>query len=78
MFLSEGIIRNFIEGLEEEEILNIEAIDSEEEAYKYIASLYRKNYGTDPSGVGVYLLRTKFSLGAEEFNRKFIPSNLSF
>jgi hypothetical protein len=76
MFLSEGIIQNFIEAIEEEDMLCIEAIKSDDEVYKYIANLYKKSYGVPPSGVGVYLLRTKFNLGTERDNLKYVPSGL--
>ncbi len=76
MFLSEGIINNFIEGLSEEEIDLVNAIEDEEEAYKIIANLYKNTYGVFPSGTGIYLLKSKFGLGTEELNRKYIPSSL--
>lgn len=76
MFLSEGIINNFIESLNEEEISLINAVDDEEKAYQIIANLYKNNYGVAPSGTGVYLLRNKFGLGSEELNKKFIPPGL--
>ncbi len=76
MFLSEGIIQNFIESIEEEEMLCIEAIESDDEAYKYIANLYKKSYGVPPSGVGIYLLRNKFNLGSERDNLKYVPNGL--
>lgn len=75
MFLSEGIIDNFIEGLEEIDLLKINSLN-EEDAFKYIANLYKKNYGAPPSGTGIYLLRSKFNIGSEEYNRRFIPQNL--
>ncbi|MCE2928089.1 MAG: hypothetical protein LW817_00475 [Candidatus Caenarcaniphilales bacterium] len=75
MFLSEGIINNFIESIEEVDLMRIDALE-EEEAYKYLASLYKKNYGASPAGTAIYLLRSKFSLGHEDFNKKFIPHNL--
>lgn len=76
MFLSEGIIQNFIESMDEEDVLNIESIRSDDEAYKYIANLYKQSYGVPPSGVGVYLLRNKFNLGNEKENRKYVPNGL--
>lgn len=76
MYLSEGIINNFIESIDEEDILTIEEIHGDEEAYAFIANLYKRNYGTLPSGVGIYLLRNKFNLGREEENIKFIPNAL--
>ncbi|MEY3370341.1 MAG: hypothetical protein RLZZ361_1011 [Cyanobacteriota bacterium] len=75
MFLSEGIINNFIESIEEADLLQIESFD-DETAYKYLSKLYKKAYGAPPSGAGIYLLRTKFNLGTEEFNRRFIPNTL--
>ncbi len=76
MFLSEGIIQNFIEAIDEEDMLCIEAIKDEDEVYKYIANLYKKSYGVPPSGVGVYLLRSKFNLGTDKDNLRFIPNGL--
>lgn len=76
MFLSEGIIQNFIESIEEEDMLNIESIRSDDEVYKYLANLYKLSYGVPPSGVGIYLLRNKFNLGNEKDNRKYVPNGL--
>lgn len=76
MYLSEGIINNFIESIEEEDILTIEEIQTDEEAYAFIADLYKTSYGTLPSGVGIYLLRNKFNLGSEEENIRFVPNAL--
>lgn len=75
MFLSEAIINNFIEGMDEADLMQIESLD-DEGAYKYLSKLYKKSYGAPPSGTGIYLLRTKFKLGSEEYNRRFIPSSL--
>lgn len=75
MFLSEGIINNFIESLDDADMMRIESLD-DTEAYQHIAGLYRKNFGADPSGAAIYLLRTKFNIGNEESNRKFIPRSL--
>lgn len=75
MFLSEGIINNFIESIDEADMMQIETLD-DDAAYKYLSKLYKKNYGAPPSGTGIYLLRTKFNLGSEESNRRFIPSSL--
>jgi hypothetical protein len=77
MFLSEGIINNFIESIEEADLLQIESLD-DDSAYKYLSNLYKKAYGAPPSGTGIYLLRTKFNLGSEEHNRRFIPNTLGF
>lgn len=76
MYLAEGIINNFIESIDEEDILTIEEIGNDEEAYAFIADLYKRNYGTLPSGVGIYLLRNKFNLGSEEENIRFVPNAL--
>jgi hypothetical protein len=75
MFLSEGIINNFIEAIDDSDMAKIEHLD-DNAAYQYLAGLYRKNYGADPSGAAVYLLRNKFNIGTEEFNRRFIPRSL--
>jgi hypothetical protein len=75
MFLSEGIINNFIESIEEADLLHLESMD-DDSAYKHLSNLYKKTYGAPPSGAGIYLLRTKFNLGTEEYNRRFIPSTL--
>jgi hypothetical protein len=75
MFLAEKIIQNFVEGIDEEDFVTIESLN-DEEAFKYICGLYEKNYGIPPSGVGIYLLRTKFKLGSEQSNKKYIPNNL--
>lgn len=73
MYLSEGIIDNFIENLDESEVTQIDSL-GDQDAYKFIAHLYEKNYGAEPSGAAVYFLRTKFKIGCEESNRKFIPN----
>ena len=75
MYLSEGIINNFIESIDEADMMHIEELD-DEKAFDHLADLYKQNYGVDPSGVGVYLLRTKFNLGSEPDNKRFIPSAL--
>lgn len=75
MYLSEGIINNFIENIDEAEMTQIESLD-DQDAYKFIAHLYEKNYGAEPSGAAVYFLRTRFQIGCEESNRKFIPNAL--
>lgn len=72
-YLSETIIKNFIDGLNDVEIVKINALN-DEEAFEFICRLYEKNYGTYPSGTGIYLLRTKFNLGTEINNRKYIPN----
>jgi len=75
MYLSEGIINNFVESLDEAEITQIESLN-DQDAYKFIAHLYEKSYGAEPSGAGIYLIRKKFKIGCEETNRKFIPNAL--
>lgn len=75
MYLSEGIINNFIESIDESDMMQIEELD-DEKAYDHLAGLYKENYGVDPSGVGVYLLRSKFQLGNDMDNKRFIPSGL--
>lgn len=75
MYLSEGIIDNFIESIDEADMMRIEEL-SDEDAYKYIASLYKRSYGASPSGTGIFLIRSKFNLGCKDANRKFIPSAL--
>jgi hypothetical protein len=72
-YLSETIIKNFIDGLSDAEIVKINAL-GDEDAFGYICRLYEKSYGTYPSGAGIYLLRTKFNLGTEITNRKYIPN----
>lgn len=75
MFLSEGIINNFIESLNDADMMRIESLD-DQAAYQYLVGLYRKNYGADPSGAAIYLLRTKFNIGTEEHNQQFIPRSI--
>lgn len=76
MFYSEPIIENFISGISQEDFLRIEAIDDDEEAYTLISSLYERDFGVGPSGVGEYLIRSKFQIGTVEQNRAFIPDSL--
>lgn len=74
MFLAEGIINNFIEAMEESDLAHIDDLD-DSKAFEYLAKLYKVNYGALPSGTGIYFLRTKFQLGKEEDNMRFIPSS---
>ena len=74
MFLAEGIINNFIETIDESDLAHIDELD-DDKAFDYLADLYKLNYGVGPSGTGVYFLRTKFQLGSQEDNLKYIPSS---
>ena len=74
MFLAEGIINNFIEAMDESDLAQLEQMD-DAQAFEYLAKLYKLNYGALPSGTGIYFLRTKFQLGSEEDNLRFIPSS---
>ncbi|NQY79363.1 MAG: hypothetical protein HRT47_03515 [Candidatus Caenarcaniphilales bacterium] len=76
MFYSEPIIENFISGISQEDFLRIEAIDDDEEAYELISNLYERDFGVGPSGVGEYLIRSKFQIGTVEQNRAYIPDSL--
>ncbi len=75
MFLSNIIINNFVEALEEEDLMLIESM-GDESAYEHLSKLYERTYGAEPSGVAVYLLRSKFKIGDESSNRRFIPAHL--
>ena len=74
MFLAEGIINNFIEAIDESDLAQIEDMN-DAEAFEYLAKLYKLNYGALPSGTGIYFLRSKFQLGNEAENMKFIPNS---
>jgi hypothetical protein len=78
MFLCEPIIESFIAGISHEDSLNINVIVDDEEAFEFISKLYERDFGTIPSGVGEYLIRTKFQIGSEEHNRRFVPDSLKF
>ena len=76
MFYSEPIIENFISGISQEDFLMIEAVDDDEEAYKLISNLYERDFGVSPSGVGEFLIRSKFQIGTIEQNKAYIPDSL--
>ncbi len=75
MYLTNIIINNFVEAIEEEDLMLIESM-GDETAYEHLARLYERTYGAEPSGVAVYLLRSKFKIGAELENRCYIPAYL--
>ncbi len=75
MFLTNIIINNFVEALEEEDLMLIESMD-DENAFNHLSKLYERAYGVEPSGVAVYLLRSKFKIGNELSNREFLPAHL--
>ncbi len=75
MYLSSIIINNFVEALEEEDLMLIESMN-DEDAYTHLSKLYERNYGAEPAGVAVYLLRSKFKIGDELSNREHLPAHL--
>lgn len=72
MLLSKRIIQNFIEAMDEEDVMKLESM-SDDSAYSYLCKLYESTYGARPSGAGVYLLRTQFKLGTETENQIHLP-----
>ena len=74
MFLAESIINNFIEAIDESDLAHLEELD-DSAAFEYLAKLYQQSYGALPSGTGIYFLRSKFQLGTDDDNLKFIPSS---
>lgn len=73
MYLAKIIIDNFVESIEEEQLLLMESMN-DAQAYAHLSVLYEDAYGAEPSGVGIYLLRSKFKIGSEKSNRRFIPA----
>ncbi len=74
MFLAEGIINNFIEAIDESDLAQIDSLD-DEEAFNYLSELYKLEYGAMPSGTGIYFLRSKFQLGQDKDNLRYIPKS---
>jgi hypothetical protein len=75
MYLTNIIINNFVEAIEEEDLMIVESME-DEIAYQHLARLYERTYGAEPSGVAVYLLRSKFKIGKELENRAYLPAHL--
>ncbi len=75
MYLTNIIINNFVEAIEEEDLMIVESME-DEAAYQHLARLYERTYGAEPSGVAVYLLRSKFKIGKELENRAYLPAHL--
>ena len=61
MFLCARIIQNFIESIEENELAKVELMD-DDSALDYLCKIYENTYGAKPSGVAVFLIRSKFKL----------------
>ena len=75
MYLTNIIINNFVEAIEEEDLMIVESM-ADEVAYQHLSKLYERTYGAEPSGVAVYLLRSKFKIGEERENRAYLPAHL--
>ena len=69
------IINNFVEAISEEDLMLVESM-ADETAFEHLSRLYERTYGAEPSGVAVYLLRSKFKIGNELENRCYIPAHL--
>ncbi len=75
MYLTNIIINNFVEAIEEEDLMIVQSME-DEAAYQHLSRLYERTYGAEPSGVAVYLLRSKFKIGKELENRAYLPAHL--
>jgi|GEM_PF-3516762 len=75
MYLTSIIINNFVEAISEEDLMLVESM-ADETAFEHLSRLYERTYGAEPSGVAVYLLRSKFKIGNELENRCYIPAHL--
>jgi len=73
--LTSIIINNFVEAISEEDLMLVESM-ADETAFEHLSRLYERTYGAEPSGVAVYLLRSKFKIGNELENRCYIPAHL--
>lgn len=63
MFLAAKIVQNFINSLDEKDIVKIQQMN-DGEALDYICELYEIEYGAKPSGVAMYLIKSKFKLSS--------------
>lgn len=61
MFLCARIIQNFIESIEEHDMARIEQLD-DTAALDFLCEIYERSYGAKPSGVAMFLIKSKFKL----------------
>lgn len=64
MFLCARIIQNFIESMEEHNMMKIESME-DNAALDFICELYESTYGAKPSGVAMFLIKSKFKLSID-------------
>lgn len=64
MFLVSRIIQSFVETIEEDDMHRIEHM-GDDDAMGYLCDLYEDNYAAQPSGVAMFLIKTKFKLAVE-------------
>lgn len=65
MYLVSTIVRNFIESIDEDDIMQIEAMQ-DEQAVDRLCEIYENTYGAQPSGVAMFLLKSKFQLAGAQ------------